>query len=214
MLFTSQVCGGRRGMEPRVLPGGPYAEDAKDETGEERSGRDLLQKRTKETENEKPEHFTAESAKTERSIWHGNRTVNHAKNKQGKVRQGIGTKTSNAQHRTLNTERGETAVVGGLSALRDGAGGGTGRFEDEDEDEDGRKETEWKHADGRGGADCPRPAECNSAIQQNIILRYAAEQGAKTASVMPWMIFLLAGQTVARMPPRVARAASPSPATK
>lgn len=41
-----------------------------------------------------------------------------------------------------------------------------------------------------------------------------AAQGASTASVMPWMIFLSAGQIVASTPPRVARAESFSPVTK
>src|SRR5436190_1018528 len=48
-----------------------------------------------------------------------------------------------------------------------------------------------------------------------IVLESApAEQGAKTASVIPWIIFLSGGQIVARTPPNCARAASASPATK
>jgi hypothetical protein len=42
----------------------------------------------------------------------------------------------------------------------------------------------------------------------------STEQGARMAVLMPWMIFLSAGQIVASTPPKFARAASPSPWTK
>ncbi len=41
-----------------------------------------------------------------------------------------------------------------------------------------------------------------------------AEQGAKMASFMPWMIFLSAGQMVASTPPNWGRALSSSPTAK
>ena len=81
--------------------------------GRNGNGTEFLQKRTKETERRKAHTFYRRKAQSgSGASGKGNRTVNHAKNQQGKIRQGIGTKTSNAQHRTSEHPAFETGSDG------------------------------------------------------------------------------------------------------
>jgi len=66
-----------------------------------------------------------------------------------------------------------------------------------------KPEKRWRTASGSGNGQKHDPTA-----------QPHTEHGARIASVMPWMIFLSAGQIVASTPPSCARAASPSPATK